>query len=33
MLRDAVVLPGTEVGAGEMLVGGVRGAKRDLPLG
>jgi mannose-1-phosphate guanylyltransferase len=33
MLRDAVVLPGAELGAGAVVVGGLYGAARDRPLG
>jgi mannose-1-phosphate guanylyltransferase/mannose-1-phosphate guanylyltransferase/phosphomannomutase len=33
MLREAVVLPGAEVGSGSMLVAGVYGAATDRPLG
>jgi mannose-1-phosphate guanylyltransferase len=33
MLRDAVVLPGSELGAGGLVVGGLYGVERDRPLG
>jgi mannose-1-phosphate guanylyltransferase len=33
MLRDAVVLPGAEVGPGALMVGGLYGVEKDRPLG